>query len=326
MVYRPTVALALAFVLAGACTPEERRPPVTRDGELRWSARSAAPSSRTEVTAAAVGSRILVAGGFGEDGGTVPTVEVYDAETDSWSEGPDLPVGVNHPMSAALEGTVYVLGGYLGPSLANPTDRAFALREDGWVELPRMPEPRAAAGAAAADGRIHVVGGVGPNGLAHSTLVFDVASERWSVAPGLPTPREHLGVTSFGDRVYAVGGRTGGIGTNLAAAEVFDPTRGEWRRLAEMPSARGGIAAAATSNGFIVAPGGEADRAFDTVEAFDVRAGRWVVLPPMPTPRHGLGVAAVGTVLHVIAGGPTPGFAFSAANEALDLAPLQEDA
>jgi hypothetical protein len=28
--------------------------------------------------------------------------------------------------------------------------------------------------------------------------------------------------------------------------------------------------------------------------------------------------------VHVIAGGPTPGFAFSSVNEALDLAPLRE--
>jgi hypothetical protein len=106
---------------------------------------------------------------------------------------------------------------------------------------------------------------------------------------------------------------------------VFDPERGEWQRLAAMPSARGGIAAAASTNGFIVAPGGEADRAFDTVEAFDVETGAWVVLPPMPTPRHGLGVAAVRTIVHVIAGGPTPGFAFSSANESLDLAPLRDE-
>jgi non-specific serine/threonine protein kinase len=132
-------------------------------------------------------------------------------------------------------------------------------------------------------------------------------------------------VAAHGNLVYAVGGRTGGIGSNLATAEVFDPATGAWRRLSEMPSARGGIAATATENGFIVAPGGEADRAFDAVEAFDVETGRWLVLPVMPTPRHGLGVAAVGNVVHVIAGGPNPGLAFSAANEALDLAPLRED-
>jgi hypothetical protein len=52
---------------------------------------------------------------------------------------------------------------------------------------------------------------------------------------------------------------------------------------------------------------------------------RCAVRPPRPAPRPRLGEAADGTVIHVIAGGPRPGFAFSAANEALDLAPLRED-
>jgi N-acetylneuraminic acid mutarotase len=321
--HRPFIAFALASVLLGACTAEEPPTPVPRDGNLEWTAKAPAPTARTEVTAAAVGPRIFVVGGFAENRSTVATVEIYDAETDSWSEGPDLPIGVNHPMSTVLDGTVYVLGGYLGPSLTNPTRRAFALREGRWVELPRMPEPRAAGGAAAAGRRIYVVGGVGPDGLADATLVFDPSSGRWTSAPAVPTRREHLGVAAFDGHVYAVGGRARGIG-NLTAAEAFDPERGGWRRLDAMPSARGGIAAAATANGFIVAPGGEADRAFDTVEAFDVESGEWIVLPPMPTPRHGLGVVAVGTVVLVVAGGPSPGFAFSSANEALDLAPLRE--
>jgi hypothetical protein len=89
-----------------------------------------------------------------------------------------------------------------------------------------------------------------------------------------------------------------------------------------MPTPRGGLAAAATSNGLVVAPGGEADATFAEVEAFDVEASRWVVLPPMPTSRHGLGVAAVGTTVHVIAGGPVPGLSVSEAHEALDLRDL----
>jgi hypothetical protein len=90
-----------------------------------------------------------------------------------------------------------------------------------------------------------------------------------------------------------------------------------------MPSARGGIAAAASGNGFVLAAGGEADRAFDAIEAFDIDSNRWLVLPPMPTARHGLGVAAVGSTVYVIAGGPRPGFAFSDATESIDLAGLR---
>jgi hypothetical protein len=83
------------------------------------------------------------------------------------------------------------------------------------------------------------------------------------------------------------------------------------------------MAAAATSNGFVVAAGGEEEGGtFEQVEAFDVEAEQWVALPPMPTARHGLGVVGIGTTVYVIAGGVDPGLSFSGAVEAIDLARL----
>ena len=178
-----------------------------------------------------------------------------------------------------------------------------------------MPEVRAAGGAAAIGNKIYVAGGVGPKGLATRTLVFDVSAGSWSVAPGISTPREHLGVATDGRRLYVVGGRP----PNTARAEVFDPGTGTWERLPDMPTARGGLAAAGTGNGLIVAAGGEAEATFPEVEAFDVDEHTWRRLEDLPTPRHGLGVVAVGNTVYVVAGGPEPGFAFSGANEALDL-------
>ena len=277
------------------------------------------------MTAVALGEQIYVAGGFVEDQGTVPLVEVYDIATDSWSTGPDLPLALNHAMSARIGGIVYVLGGYAGPGLDKPSDRVFALIEGVWVEGPPMPEVRAAGGAAGIGGNLYVAGGVGPDGLSDSTMVFDPATQMWSTIEGVPTQRQHLGVARYRGRLYVVGGRHGGLGGNLAAAERYATKKAKWSAMPDLPTARGGLAAAATTNGFIVAPGGEEHGAtFEEVEAFDVEGKKWRTLPPLPTPRHGLGVVAVGTVVYVIAGGPEPGLHFSDANEAIDLAPLRD--
>jgi hypothetical protein len=165
------------------------------------------------------------------------------------------------------------------------------------------------------------VGGVGADGGSPTTtMVYHPPTNTWSTAAGLITRRQHLGVGAFDGLVYAVGGRTGGLDTNLDAAEAFDPSAGTWTVLPDLPTARGGLAAAATSNGFIVAAGGERPTGtFDEVEALHVDSGNWISLPPMPTARHGLGVAAVGTVVFVLAGGPEPGLSFSDANESFDL-------
>lgn len=290
---------------------------------LGWARLEPAPTARTEVAAAAADGLIYVVGGFSEEGGATTAVEIYDPAAGSWTRGPDLPIPVHHAMAAAGPSGLMVFGGYLAQTLSDPSDRAFVLQGDHWEELPRMPEPRAAGGAAALLGRYYVVGGVGPGGLADSTLVFDPTTLRWWTAPGLPTPREHLGVATDSMRIYAVGGRTGGIGSNLPAAEAFDAGAGRWSALPDMPTPRGGIAAAFAEGGFVVAPGGEAETTFPEVEAFDIEAGIWLSLPPLPTPRHGLGVVALGTTVYVIAGGPVPGLSFSSANEAIDLAPLR---
>jgi hypothetical protein len=89
--------------------------------------------------------------------------------------------------------------------------------------------------------------------------------------------------------------------------------------VADLPTARGGLAATATAGGQVVAVGGEAATTFPQAEALDVASGRWRSLPPLPTPRHGLGVVAVGDTVYVLAGGPQPGLHTSPANEAITL-------
>jgi N-acetylneuraminic acid mutarotase len=268
------------------------------------------------VAAAAVGRRIWVLGGYGPDGATLATVEVYDTATDTWARGPDLPVAVNHAMAATLDRVLYVAGGNDGN---RPSTQLARLDGDRWRSLAPLPQGRSAGGLVALDGRLYLVGGVVEGGLAADTQVYDPAADRWSSAPGLPTPREHLGAAASGGRVYVVGGRVGGVGNNLAAAEVFDPGGGRWASVAELPTPRGGLAATATAGGQVVAVGGEAAATFSEAEAFDPDSGRWRSLPPLPTPRHGLGVVAVGDVVYVLAGGPRPGLHTSAANEAIDL-------
>jgi non-specific serine/threonine protein kinase len=288
----------------------------------QWRALPPAPSQRSEVTGAALGGRIYLTGGLRTGGYTTDTVEIFDTATGQWSTGPHLPIGVNHAMSAAAAGTLFVFGGYLGDYRIS----AAAYRLDGgrWRRIADMPAGRAAGTAAVVGDRVYLPGGVAPDkSLADQMLVYDPGSDRWSTAPGPPTKREHLGGAALGGRVYTVGGRAShgaGIG-NLDAVEAFDPATGQWSTLPALPTARGGLAAATTCDGRIVAVGGEGSATFPQVEAFDPKTGRWQTLTPLPNPRHGLGVVVVGKVLYVLTGGPKPGPYMSNTAEALDLCP-----
>ena len=304
---RVAVVVALVAAATSAAAPSE------------WEPRAPLHVPRTEVSAAAVGSEIVVVGGYTSDGASSRRADAYSPVRDTWRRLPDLPVGVNHAMAVGVGGRAYVLGGY---SESGAVLRSvFVLDQGRWRSLPRMPFPRAAAGAGVSGRRIVVAGGIGEGRrLARNALVLDLRTRRWSVAPG-PMPREHLGVTSLAGVVYAVGGRTAGLDTNLLHFESFRPGDRAWMRLQPVPDARGGTGAAGVAGQIVSVGGEEPGGTISEVLVYRVAERRWVRTDDLSTPRHGVGVAAFAGRVFVIGGGPQPGLTVSSANEALRLAP-----
>jgi N-acetylneuraminic acid mutarotase len=272
---------------------------------------------RTEVAAAVLGNRIVVAGGFLANGGNSRRVDAYDPARDTWARLPDLPVSVDHAAAASWRGRLVVVGGYGADR--DPLRAAFLFDGRRWRRLPAPPEERAAAAAAAtSDGRVWVVGGRTRTGLATQMLSLDLRTLRWRAHAG-PRPREHLAAAALGGRVYAIGGRRAGYDTNLPTVQAFDPRRGRWSRLPDLPDPRGGTGAAAIG-GRIVSVGGESPTGTNrTVWALRPGARAWTALPDLPTPRHGLGVVAFRGRVWALAGGPQPGLTVSGAVESLRL-------
>lgn len=286
---------------------------------LAWLSAAPFPQPRTEVGAAALRDEIVVVGGLTADGAPSARADAYSPESGRWRRLPDLPAAVHHPLVASGAGRLYVAGGYGGALGAGERLRTvFAFDGTRWRALPRMPEPRAAGGAAVVGGRLYVVGGVGPVGLARRAFALDLATRRWSTIPA-PTPREHLAVTAASGRVYALGGRKAGYDTNLSTFESWMPGEKRWRRLPDIPAARGGTGAAVAAGSLVSVGGEEPAGTIRSVFAWNIARGGWRRLPGLPTPRHGLGVVAVGTRIFAIAGGTSPGLTVSDANEYLDL-------
>ena len=234
-------------------------------------------------------------------------MEIFDGQR--WRRGPDLPIGVDHPMAAAVEEAsgagagVYVLGGNAGA----PTARSFRLAPGAtaWSEIAAMPGPRS-QGAAVAQGRfIYVVGGYDGQRLAAPTFAYEstpmMAESRRSLASR--SPRRAL----LAGRVCAVGGRRLSLTTNLATLECYDPGADRWEKAADAPTARGGVGAAAVGNRLVFIGGEQPSGTYKEVEIFDADTGRWTRGPDLPNPRHGIGVVAVGRTIYVMTGGPTPG-------------------
>jgi hypothetical protein len=284
------LAAAAVFVAAG----------VGPSAQTAWRPARPVPVPRTEVAAALVGREIAVVGGFVRSGRNTGRADAYSPARNRWRRLPDLPVTVDHAAAAGAGGRLYVLGGYGRGSVALAT--GFVFQGGRWTPLPPMPAPRAAAGAAVVRDKLYVVGGVeAPGRLAREAFAFDLDNARWSVIRG-PRPREHLGVTALGGRVYAVAGRTGGLDTNLAVVESFDPRSARWRAVPPVP-----------------AGGEEPGGTISTVFAYSPRTRRWARLPRLRTARHGLGLVGWRGRAYALAGGPQPGLTVSGANEVLTL-------
>lgn len=287
-----------------------------------WRPLASAKLERTEVGAARIGNSIYVVGGFLPPSTTTAAVERYDIRRDRWQRARPMPIAVNHPAVASHGGFLYVYGGYTDSTFGPVTAALQRLdpRSGRWTLLPASPTPRAAAALAARDGKLYAGGGVA--GVALSTLeVYDIASRRWRAAPPMRTPREHVAAVATDAGFYLFGGRSGA--GEHDTVELFDPEKRRWSSLPPMRKARSGFAAVAIGGKPIVfggeelTPGGTTIR---SVELFDPGRRRWESLPPMRTPRHGLGGVAIGRRIYALEGGPTPGFAFAATIEFLDLA------
>ena len=183
---------------------------------------------------------------------------------------------------------------------------------------PTWPRARGALATGAASGKLVAVGGVDESGNVLSSTEIFTPGVGWSPGPNLSTPREHLAAAGAGDKVYAIAGRNPDGATR--SVESFIIGSDQWNDEGALHDARSGIGAGTTSSGRVCTGGGEVPGRPDTVPSIECYDGeRWRRVADMSVPRHGLAVVAEGKRVHLVAGGPQPGFSFSDAHEVLEL-------
>lgn len=193
-----------------------------------WTTRADMPTSRGYHCANVVDGRIYVFGGSqnsSPDGTLVPSVEVYDPATDTWSQVGEMPAPRGAGFSSAVDGKIYVFGGYGGSDAVHEYDPA----KDTWTERTPMPMWRNAHCTSALDGRILVIGGYGgTTGYRYQGLttvdVYDPASDTWTTAPDLPSGRFGPRSCVVDGRMYVIGGMSHWIDTALGVMEVYEGT------------------------------------------------------------------------------------------------------
>jgi hypothetical protein len=119
---------------------------------------------------------------------------------------------------------------------------------------------------------------------------------RWIPVAPLPTARAALASASSDGGIYALGGHAADDAgaTPLNASEIYFPDADKWVALPNaMPTARSGLAAAAFTDGRVVAVGGTRDTMIllPTTELYSPSTSQWTPSQDLPSGRVGLGAA-----------------------------------
>ncbi len=153
-------------------------------GSARWRNAAPMPEPRNQFSCVAFDGKIYAIGGqFHHDSMQLDQarVDIYDPETDSWSNGPPLPKGHSHAEAGTFvhDGRIYMVGGHTtkkGESKKIDPD-ILALAVGGqWELVGKLPMPLSSPAAAIIGGKLYVGGG-SPNGR-------NVQADMWvTIAP-----------------------------------------------------------------------------------------------------------------------------------------------
>ena len=257
---------------------------------------------RHESAFVQAGDQYYLLGGRG-----IKPVDVYDPQTQAWSEGAAVPVELHHFQAVAYDGLILVLGALTGPyPYETPSSHIFVYDpvQDRWGVGPEIPahRRRGAAGVAVHEGKIYLVAGIANGHTSHWVPwldEFDPATNTWRELPDAPRARDHFQAAVIDGKLYAAGGRRSGydpesvFGATVPEVDVYDFAAGAWSTLpssSNLPTERAGTTVAVVDGELIVIGGESASQtdAHSEVEALDVQAGTWRTLPPLQTGRHGM--------------------------------------
>ncbi len=132
-----------------------------------WEHAAPLPTPRNQLSVAVLNNRIYAIGGqLNHDSQQIDQarVDVYDPDTDSWSEGPPLPYGHSHSEGATFvhDDRIWILGGHSTPEGGTKgfCGDVLSLQEGGgWEVTCKLPKPISSPAAAIIRERLYVAGG-----------------------------------------------------------------------------------------------------------------------------------------------------------------------
>ena len=211
----------------------------------------------------------------------LPTVEMYDPVTDTWTQRADMPTPRN-TVTCVVNGKIYAIGGlaFNEKQWRLDTVEVYDPATDTWAKAKSMNHARDGATVSVVNGKIYVMGGTGwpqipnqPGPYLSNIGVFNPKANQWRDIAEMFEPKVGHSASVIDGKIYVIGGGfwENGLYTHLSTIEIYDPKMDGWISRPDMPMSKLGHTAEVI-NGEIYIFGGHSDGDEDpliTVEVYD---------------------------------------------------------
>lgn len=259
-----------------------------------WEGKANMPTVRSNVSVSVVDGKIYAIGGskmkkiqrpggFSTESEELPTVEMYDPETDTWTQKADMPMP-KKTKTCVVAGKIYAIGGW---STANEqsqleTVEVYDPTTDTWTKAQSMNHARCSAGISVVNGEIYAIGGIGwpPNrdtsGRYLSSLylsnveAFNPKTNQWRERTEMSAPKATHSTSVIDSKIYVMGGylQEGEKYKILSTIEIYDPTTDRWTQAPDMLIGKSGHATEVVDGQIYIFGGGPPT----SVQVYDPRA------------------------------------------------------
>lgn len=240
--------------------------------------------------------RVLVVGGFTDEGNAAHSAQAFDATTERFSPLPRMrTLRHSHTATVLPDGKVLIVGGYGAGNATLTSAELFDPATNRFTATGSMGAPRAGHVAVALrDGTVLIAGGIGPDWTFLSSAErYDPRTGRFTPTGAMTVPREsHAAVRLNDGRVFIVGGHQGRRQniTLYTSTESYDPATGRFTRGADMQVRRHKHDAVLLRDGRVLVSGGSDERDsrgfYRSTELFDPATGTFSAGPTLQRGRY----------------------------------------
>src|SRR6476619_6121727 len=152
---------------------------------------------------------------------------IYDIDTNSWSTGMQVPIGIWNYGHTYANGKIYVIGGVTA-NVPSSAVYAYDVASDTWsAPLAPLPQAEFYTACGAIDNKIYVAGGSDGDNVRNNLYIYDIATNSWTAGTPMLVGVESQGGAVVNGKLWVIGGRDR-FATFLHNTQIYDPVTNSW--------------------------------------------------------------------------------------------------